>query len=277
MIGDGDITSTETDHIINIDIDKIEANPFQPRTNFDEESLRELANSIKEVGLIQPVTVRKIKDNKYQLITGERRLRGAKMAGKTSITAFIRTADAQGLLELSLVENIQREDLDAVEIAISYQRLIEECTLTQENVSERVGKKRSTISNYLRLLKLPAKIQSGIKNKDISMGHARALINIKDEDTRIMIYDQIIKYDFTVRKVEEIVRELNENNKTVSKTVRKFKLPEEYNQLKDHLCKFFNAEVDFKRNENGEGKIIISFQSDDDLERIVGILDKLES
>jgi len=277
LIGDNDINNTAADPITSIDIDSIEANPYQPRTSFDEESLAELADSIKEVGLIQPVTVRKIKDNKYQLITGERRLRAAKMAGRDTIPALVRTSDDQGLLEISLVENIQREDLDAIEIAASYQRLIEECSLTQENISERVGKKRATISNYLRLLKLPDKIQSGIKNKKISMGHARALISIKDEDTQMMIYDQVIKYDFSVRKTEEIVRELDENNKTIKKSVKKFRLPEEYKQLKDHLCKFFNTEVDFRRTEEGEGKIIISFKSDDDLERIVGILDKLET
>ena len=193
-----------------VNIDKIDLNPFQPRQSFDEESLRELASSIREIGIIQPITVRLINGNRYQIITGERRYKAAVMAGLKAIPAYIRTANDQNMLEMALVENIQREDLDSIEVAISYQRLFEEIQLTQEELSERVGKKRSTISNYLRLLKLPAEIQLGIRQKTISMGHARALVNISDPATQLGIFHNIISKDLSVRKVEEIVRKLGE-------------------------------------------------------------------
>lgn len=202
------------DAVNEIDIDKIEANPFQPRTAFNEESLEELARSIKELGIIQPITVRNIDDHKFQLTSGERRLRAAQLAGLTKIPAYIRFADDQGMLEMALVENIQREDLDAIEVAISYQRLIEECKLTQESMSDRVGKKRSTISNYLRLLKLPAEIQLGIRDKQISMGHARALVNIENEKTQLDIYYKIIDEGLSVRKTEDIIRDVNTPKQT---------------------------------------------------------------
>jgi len=192
--------------ISEIEISKIVANPFQPRTKFDEEALNELATSIKEIGIIQPITLRKIADDQYQIIAGERRFRASKIAGLSSIPAYVRTANDEAMLEMALVENIQREDLDAIEIALSYQRLIDECKLTQELLSERVGKKRSTVTNYLRLLKLPAKIQKGIVEKSISMGHARALVNIKESDMQLMIFDEIIKNEYSVRRVEEMVR-----------------------------------------------------------------------
>ena len=263
------------DAVNEIDIDKIEANPFQPRSIFNEEALEELANSIKELGIIQPITVRKIDDNKFQLISGERRLRAAQQAGLRKIPAFIRFADDQGMLEMALVENIQREDLDAIEVAISYQRLIEECKLTQESMSERVGKKRSTISNYLRLLKLPAEIQLGIRDKQISMGHARALVNIENEKTQLKIYYQVIDEGLSVRKTEDIIRDINtpKNNKNKKEKVR---LPEEYEQLKKHLVEHFDSAIDFKRNNKGSGKIVIPFKSDEDLERIMGIIDKMK-
>ncbi|MFH2141922.1 MAG: ParB/RepB/Spo0J family partition protein [Bacteroidota bacterium] len=259
-----------------LDINVIIANPYQPRTKFDEESLNELAGSIKQLGIIQPITVRESDDGKFQLITGERRYRAAKMAGLQSIPAYVRKADDQGMIEMALVENIQREDLDAIEVALSYQRLIEECHLTQENLSDRVGKQRSTISNYLRLLKLPAKIQLGIRDKNITMGHARAIITIEDTETQLMIYDQILKYDFSVRKVEEVVRELSNETQTYQKPEKiRLKFAKEYADLKNHLQKYFQSNVDFKRNETGKGKIVIHFNGDEDLERIVGILDKL--
>ncbi|MFO8234579.1 MAG: ParB/RepB/Spo0J family partition protein [Bacteroidales bacterium] len=260
------------DAVNEIEIAKIEVNPYQPRTNFNEEALSELASSIKEIGVIQPITVRKINEEKFQLITGERRFRASKMAGISKIPAFIRVADDQAMLEMALVENIQREDLDAIEVAISYQRLIEECQLTQENLSGRVGKKRTTISNYLRLLKLPAEIQLGIRDKRISMGHARALINIEDPEKQLKTYYRIIDEGLSVRKTEEIIRQVNENKRTTKNTNNKKQLPEEYKQLKNHLADKFNTNIDFKRNENGRGKIIIPFKSDKDLERIMSLL-----
>jgi ParB family transcriptional regulator, chromosome partitioning protein len=259
-----------------IEIEKIEANPYQPRTQFDEESLNELAESIKQLGIIQPVTVRPVDDNKYQLITGERRFRACKLAGLEKIPAYIRPADNQGMLEMALVENIQREDLDAIEVALSYQQLIEECKITQENLSERVGKKRSTITNYLRLLRLPAEIQLGIRNRKVSMGHARTLISVDDPETQLMIYQQILKYDFSVRKTEEIVRELAEKQEETEKEKKPaYTQPEEYSKLEDHLARHFDTKVQFKKGASGKGKIIIPFKNDDDLERIIAIIDKI--
>jgi len=259
-----------------IQIELIEANPFQPRSTFDEEALQELADSIKELGVIQPITVRYLETGKFQLISGERRLRASKLAGLKKIPAYIRVADDQGMLEMALVENIQREDLNAIEVAISYQRLMEECKLTQEALSQRIGKKRSTISNYTRLLNLPAKVQLGIKEEKISMGHARALISVKDEETQLMIYDQILKYDFSVRRVEDIIRELNkEKIETVRKTVPA--TAEDYEQLQKHLSNFFATDIGFKRNAKGNGKITIPFKNDGELERIIAILDKLNT
>ena len=274
------IDDTGMEHIVTadavneIDIDKIEANPFQPRSVFNEESLEELASSIKELGIIQPITVRKVDNRKFQLISGERRLRAAQLAGLKKIPAFIRFADDQGMLEMALVENIQREDLDSIEIAISFQRLIEECKLTQESMSERVGKKRSTVSNYLRLLKLPAEIQLGIRDKQISMGHARALVNIDNEKTQLKYYYKIIDEGLSVRKTEDIIRDINTPKSNNSK--EKVRLPEEYDQLQKHLNEHFQSDVDFKRNNKGSGKIVIPFKSDEDLERIMGIIDKMK-
>ncbi len=260
-----------------IRIDLIESNPFQPRTNFDKEALNELSESIKELGVIQPITVRVLDNGKFQLISGERRLRASKLAGLNKIPAYIRLADDQGMLEMALVENIQREDLNAIEVAISYQRLMDECKLTQEALSQRVGKKRSTVSNYTRLLNLPAKVQLGIKEEKISMGHARALISVKDDETQLMIYDQILKYDFSVRRVEDIIRELNNDVKNGNSNIKRKALAtaEDYEQLQKHLSNYFATSVGFKRNAKGSGKIVIPFKTDSDLERIIAILDKL--
>lgn len=257
----------------------IRPNPHQPRTSFDEEALNELAASIKSIGIVQPITVREIGDGKYEIIAGERRYRASKIAGLETIPAYIRKAEEDTVLELALIENIQREDLNAIEIAISYQRLLEECRLTQDALSERVGKKRTTISNYLRLLKLPAPIQLAIKERKISMGHARAIVNIEDPDTQFMVFEQIMKYDFSVRKVEEIVRELMNPKKEekVDKKESKVKTIDDYNELQSHLSRYFETKVDLKRNEKGKGKIVISFKSDGELERIVGLLDKLSA
>ncbi|MDA3929299.1 MAG: ParB/RepB/Spo0J family partition protein [Prolixibacteraceae bacterium] len=273
-----EVQSPAAASIDEIDVNYIEVNPWQPRTTFDEQALTDLSNSIKEVGIIQPLTLRKIGENKYQIIAGERRFRASKKAGLKKVPAYIRESDDNNMLELALVENIQREDLDAIEVALSYQRLLDECKLTQETLSERVGKKRSTVSNYLRLLKLPAIIQKAIREREISMGHARAIINVKDPETQIMIYKQVIAYDFSVRKIEEIVRKLNTEETTPKETkkpVKKF--PNEYENLKNHLSKYFATNVGFKINNKGKGQIVIPFESGNDLERIIGVLDKLNS
>ena len=263
---------------IEIPIDHISTNPFQPRTKFDDETLEELAESIRQIGIIQPITIRETHDGNYQLITGERRLRAARIAGINRIPAYIRGAHDNDLLEMALVENIQREDLDAIEIAISFQRLIDECNLTQEDLSQRVGKKRATISNYIRLLKLPAEIQLGIREKMISMGHARAIVNIEDPKEQLDLYFKIVRTDLSVRKVEELVRKLTEKKEEseISDSQRT-SLPHTYEELKNHLSEFFNTSVDFKRNNKGAGKIVIPFVSDDDLERIIAIFDSLKT
>ncbi|MCU4165295.1 ParB/RepB/Spo0J family partition protein [Carboxylicivirga caseinilyticus] len=257
-----------------IEVTKIEANPWQPRTKFDEERLQELAASIKEIGIIQPLTLRKIGKDRYQLIAGERRFRASKIAGLEKVPAYIRTADDDTMLEMALVENIQREDLDPIEVAISYQRLIEECKLTQESMSERVGKKRSTITNYLRLLKLPAEVQLGLVSKQIGMGHARAIVSVEDPNAQLNIYEQTIKDDLSVRKVEEMVRELNSGKSSKKEKKTNAGDPEEYRELKSQLSTFFQTNIQFSRTENGKGKIVIPFKSDDELEKIIGILDK---
>jgi len=258
-----------------IDINKIEVNPFQPRKNFDEESLRELASSIREIGIIQPITVRQLNGDTYQLITGERRYKAASLAGLNTIPAYVRTAEDQDMLEMALVENIQREDLDSIEVAISYQRLLEEVGLTQENLSDRVGKKRSTISNYLRLLKLPAEIQLGIRDRLISMGHARALVNIPDPNIQLEIFQKIIKDDLSVRKVEELVRRTNNARGPREGDAENKPQAANYDELRDHLSRFFDAEIDFKRSNKGSGRIVIPFKSDQDLERILAVLDRM--
>ncbi len=261
-----------------ISVDSIESNPFQPRTSFDEQSLDELAASIKKLGIVQPLTVRETGTGRYQLIAGERRLRAARRAGLTHVPAYIRTADDQAMLELALVENIQREDLDAVEVAISFQRLIEECKLTQEELSERVGKQRSTVANYLRLLKLPAEIQLGIKNKQLMMGHARTLVNIEDPKKQINIYYKIIEGELSVRQAEELVRHLQSDKlKDPAKLERKQKLNEDFSRLSDHLSNIFAAKVNFRINEQGKGKIVIPFENPEEMERILGVFDRLNS
>ena len=261
-----------------IAIESIDANPFQPRTRFDIQALEELASSIKQLGIVQPLTLREISGGRYQLIAGERRLRAARLAGLTHVPAYIRTADDQAMLELALVENIQREDLDAVEVAISYQRLIEECKLTQEQLSDRVGKQRSTVANYMRLLKLPPEIQLGIKNKQVTMGHARTLVNIEDPKKQIKVYYKIIDDDLSVRSTEELVRTLqSENIKDPSKVQKKKKLNEDFAELSKHLEKLFSSKVNFRINEKGTGKIVIQFDSPEEMERILGVFDRLNS
>ncbi len=255
-----------------IELSKIDVNPFQPRTHFDEEALNELAESIKKLGIIQPITVRKVNE-RYQLITGERRFRASKIAGLTTIPAYVRTADDQGMLEMALVENIQRQDLDAIEIAISYQRLIDECSLTQENLGERVGKKSTTVTNYLRLLKLPVEIQAGIRDRYLSMGHARAIISIDDAGLQLEIFKRIITEDLSVRQVEAIVKEIHEGRPAVvsvdeisSKSDEEYS--ESYHKLRSHLEKYFKTKIDVKQGPRGTGKIIISFRNEKEVEAL---------
>ncbi len=263
---------------LQISIDDIELNPFQPRTSFDKQALDELAASISKLGIVQPLTVRELPGNKYQLIAGERRLKAAKLAGLVSVPAYLRTADDQAMLELALVENIQREDLDAIEIAISYNRLIEECDLTQEKMSERVGKQRSTVTNYLRLLKLPAEIQLGIKNKQLTMGHARTLINIEDPGQQIKVYYRIIDEGLSVRRTEELVRKLQINKlKDPDKNKKKKQLNEDFRDLSGHLSEVFKSDVQFRINEKGSGKIVIQFDNNEQMEWILELLDKLKT
>lgn len=263
-------TSRVLGSVAMLPIDQIEANPFQPRTVFDETSLMELVQSIRELGIIQPVTVRKIGYDKFQLISGERRFRASHIAGLTEIPAFIRIANDQAMLEMALVENIQRKNLDAIEIAISYQRLMEECSLTQEALSERVGKKRATISNYLRLLNLPPEIQLGIRENKISMGHARGLLAFDSEEKMIAAYRKILSEDWSVRQVEQ---EAKDNKATKKPKTKLIPLSFEYQKIKSDLTDLFGTKVDLKRDQKGKGKIEISFQSQDDLQRII---DKLE-
>ncbi len=253
--------------IAQIEIDKIETNPFQPRTDFDETALTELSESIKKQGVIQPVTVRKMGYDKYQLISGERRLRASKMAGMTTIPVFIRVANDEQMLEMALIENIHRENLNAIEVAISYQRLLEECKLTQDQLSEKVGKDRSTVSNFLRLLKLPAEIQIAIRDGYITMGHARALVNINDKTKQLILLKHIIDEDLSVRQVEMLTSA--KNTKKQKNTV-----PESFKKQAETLSKNLNMSVKVNRNSQGKGSLTISFKNDDEFARLFDIINK---
>lgn len=253
-------------------VTQIVANPFQPRSIFDEESLMELVNSIKELGIIQPVTVRKMGLDSFQLISGERRFRASQIAGLTEIPAYIRVANDQAMLEMALVENIQRKNLDAVEIAISYQRLIDECDLTQEALSERVGKKRATVTNYIRLLKLPPEIQLAVRDHEISMGHARALLSIGDEALMKAVFKKVISEGWSVRQLEAFAKGKKEE-KPAKKVSKNQALSFEHQKMKSDLMDLFGTKIDLKLDQTGKGKIEINFRSDDDLQRII---DKLE-
>ena len=253
--------------IAEIDINLIETNPFQPRTEFDETALRELAQSIKEQGVIQPVTVRKLGYNKYQLISGERRLRASKMAGLAKIPAFIRVANDEQMLELALIENIHRENLNAIEVAISYQRLIDECNLTQEEESEKVGKSRSAVANFLRLLKLPAEIQLAIRDGHITMGHARALININDKEEQLKLLQQIIMEEMNVRQTEELA-EKAKNPEAKERKQTNF-IPEHFKSSIKKLSQTLNTKVKVKRNISGQGSVVIDFKDEAEFDRIM--------
>lgn len=255
-----------------IPMKNIAVNPFQPRTSFDEEALNELVMSVKEHGIIQPITVRRAADNSFQLISGERRMRAAQKAGLKRIPAYVREAGDENMMELALVENIQREDLDAVEVAISYQRLIEEFNLTQEGLGERVGKKRATIANYLRLLNLPVEIQTAIREKKITMGHARALAGIDDKDYQLEVFSKILSQDLSVRQVESLAKKAGLKPPQDGGTQEEAR--SDYEDLREHLSHYFGATIEFKRSNKGTGHIVIPFKSDEDLQRIVSILDK---
>ena len=276
-----DLKTGGSSSISEIELSKIQPNPDQPRSVFEEETLEELAVSIRSLGVIQPITLKETGTDKYMIISGERRYRASLMAGLERIPAYIKTAADENVVEMALIENIQREDLNSIEIALAYQKLIDSYGLTQEKLSERVGKKRATIANYLRLLKLPAEIQVGLKDKKIDMGHARALLPVEDPEVQLALYEQILADGLSVRNVEEIVRggvdaAALEQAKKEKPAQRKPKLPEEFNSLKDHLSSFFNTKVQLVCNEKGKGKITIPFASEDELEKLIGLLDKLK-
>ncbi len=267
-----DVQTGGSSQISEVALSDIEANPNQPRKNFDEEALSELAASIKELGVVQPVTLREIAKGKYQIISGERRCRASKIAGLTTIPAYIKTVDDEALMEMALVENIQREDLNAIEIALSYQRLIDDYKFTQEKLGERVGKKRATITNYLRLLKLPAEIQLGLKAGKIDMGHARALVSVEDPAAMLKLYEDAVKYGYSVHKLEELAT--GKGKTSVSKGSKKESVSD-FEPLCKKLSSLFNSDVRISCNDNGKGKIVLTFNNDEQLESIMSILDRL--
>ena len=261
-----------THSVAMLPVSQIEANPFQPRTEFDQTALDELADSIRIHGLIQPVTVRRLHDKAYQLISGERRFRASQIAGLMEIPAYVRLADDQQMLEMALIENIQRQDLNAIEVAISYQRLKEECNLTDELLSERVGKQRSTITNYLRLLKLPVDIQHSIKEGKLSMGHARALAGLNDIAFQLSLLRQITQEDLSVRAVEALIARHQEDRSGKKPKVDK-RLPDHLREIQDQFRAFFGAKVDLKRNDKGKGQLVIKFENDGELNRLIDLID----
>mgnify|MGYP000711183131 FL=1 len=276
-----DNVSTQGSSTINeVAISHIEANPNQPRREFDPVALEELANSIRQIGIVQPITLRQIDDERFQIIAGERRWRASQLAGLQAIPAYIRTIKDENVMEMALVENIQREDLNAIEIALAYEHLLEKSGMTQEKVAERVGKSRAAIANYLRLLKLPAQVQMALQKKEIDMGHARALLSLASPSLQLKLFKEISKNGYSVRKVEEMCHQLNSGEDIQSakkKISAKAKLPEEFNMLKSHLSKFFDTKIQMTYNANGKGKISIPFSSEEDLEHIMNVFDKLKS
>ena len=275
-----DIQTEGSSSINEIDLNKIKVNPNQPRREFNPEVLQELTDSIKEIGIIQPITLRETAEDEYQIIAGERRFRAAQMAGLKTIPAYIRTASDENVMEMALIENIQREDLNSVEIALAYQHLLDQYKLTQERLSERVGKNRATIANYLRLLKLPAEIQMGLQNKQIEMAHARALVSLSDPKLQVKMYREIVENGYSVRRVEEVVKSLTQGevvNVGGKKLIpKRTKLPEEYNLLKQQLSGFFKAKVQLTCSPKGKGKISIPFNNEEDLERIMALFDMMK-
>ncbi len=268
-------SSSVAGSVPNIPVEQIESNPFQPRTDFEEEALNELASSIRAHGIIQPITVRKLGYDRYQLISGERRLKASKMAGLKSVPAYIRIANDQSMLEMALVENIQRHDLNAIEIAISYKRLIDECTITQEELSERVGKNRSTVTNTLRLLKLPPEIQAAIRDGKLTMGHARAILGVGDVMRQLMMFKEIMTNKLNVRDTEELARASgNKSTGRKKEAQRKNGSADsfEFTKIQNVLSSHFGTKIQLKRNGNGSGRIVIPFENDEDLNRVLELL-----
>lgn len=272
--------STQGSSTINeVPLQQIEANPNQPRREFDPVALEELASSIRQLGIVQPITLRQVDHDRFQIIAGERRWRASQLAGLTTIPAYIRTIKDENVMEMALVENIQREDLNAIEIALAYEHLLEKSSMTQEKVAERVGKSRPAIANYLRLLKLPAQVQMALQKKEIDMGHARALLSLDSPSLQLKVFREIQKNDYTVRRVEEVCKQLKNGEdvqsakKTISTTRR---LPEEYNILKDQLSQLFDTKVQMSCNDKGKGKISIPFASEEELEHIMSVLDRMK-
>lgn len=279
LINTGDIQTQGTSNLNEIAIDLIEANPNQPRREFDESALKELAASIREIGIITPITLRQTADGKYQIIAGERRWRASQMAGLKAIPAYIRTAEDDNVMEMALVENIQREDLNAIEIALAYQHLSETTGMTQERISTRVGKSRTSITNYLRLLKLPAQIQMALKNKEMDMGHARALLSLDSPSAQLKLFKDVQRNGYSVRKVEEMVQMLKsgQNLQAVKRTVvPNSQLPLEYSILRDRLSELFKVRVQMTCSPQGKGKISIPYANEEELEHVMNIIDKMK-
>lgn len=257
-----------------IEISKIEPNPYQPRTEFNQEALEELAASIRLLGLIQPITLRPLANGRYQIISGERRFRASQIAGLERVPAYIRQTDDQGMLEMAIVENIQREDLDSIEVALSFQRLIEECNLTQEAMAERVGKKRTTVTNYLRLLKLPAEIQFAIRAKKISMGHAKALLSLESGKDQLKLANQIVEQDLSVRQIEQKIQKLGQKKEKKEKEdAPAIELPDSHFRVIEIVGKYFNNNITAKRDSKGAGEITIRFNSDAEVEEFLKVLE----
>lgn len=275
LIDTENISTAGSSSINEVEIDLIFANPHQPRSFFDEEALTELATSIRELGVISPITLRQNENGTYQIIAGERRFRASKLVGMTTIPAYIKTAEDEQVMEMALIENIQREDLNAIEIALTFYRLMEEYKLTQERLSARVGKKRTTIANYLRLLRLPAEIQMGIKDKKIDMGHARAILGINDPSAQLKLYERILKNEYSVRKVEEMVRQFIETGSFEPKVSNPVAKLDEFGELKSRLSDLFGTKVKLSCQPDGKGTISIPFTSDEELARIMGLMDKI--
>ena len=280
LISTDDVRTDGSSSISEVPLDRIKATPNQPRRDFTPETLQELADSIREIGIVQPITLRQMEDGFYQIIAGERRWRASQMAGLRSIPAYIRTADDENMMQMALVENIQREDLNAIEIALAYQKLIDNYELTQDQLSEKVGKKRTTIANYLRLLKLPAPVQMALQNKQIDQGHARALLGLADPTLQIKLFTEIQANGYSVRQVEEMVKAIN-NGETVKSGRKKLvgkgeRLPEEFHLLRTKLSDFFQTKVQMTCSSQGKGKISIPFSSEEELERIIALFDKMK-
>lgn len=279
LISTDEIRPKGSSTINEVAIEQIEANPNQPRREFDKESLQELASSIRELGIIQPITLREIAENRYQIIAGERRWRASQIAGLEAIPAYIRTIKDENVMEIALVENIQREDLNAIEIALAYEHLMSNSSMTQEKVAERVGQSRTAVTNYLRLLKLPAQVQMALQNREIEMGHARALLSLNSPSQQIKLFKDIQRNGYSVRKVEELVKQMKNGDEQLgvkARSIQKSNTPEEFDILKKRLSGFFNTNVQLTCSPKGKGKISIPFANEEELEKIMNVFDKLK-